>query len=687
MGSIAKGKVNASEATEGMRIIVKVSYDADGHATIRPSSTKTGEGVFVARIIEKGFRAAGRYEARGKYVIHTSAGSFDAAPIQTMWLAPEDPAGIKRARAEAELENADREAETERAAASAAQAAQDDEAAVAYTRQIEAAEAELAAAVPASQEAGAAPAAGFDPEAGASAPDANRHASQTGGVQALTLDSQACKVGSNSENDTPEDSDMAQNLTHDEARNYLLSTGETADLIALVSARKPADWVQATEAQPIGTVVYAYAMGELRRGVVVKNTPTKTLVALTTAAAAAPGGSVRVQTATELHTTVYVAPAPEVPAEPAQEAEEGAERFTLTETQIEENAAQSEAENLADAEAARTENEAPGGIYARPTSSRALQLQMAGRALRLPEPARVLDLLPPLAHGRELVRLADIAPSNLLTLNSQAGKVGLNSEDDNTEEPEMTATTEIETPATEAKNHTGSTVVALIERVWDAIRAEHPELPPVIVTTGSGEGMKWGHFRPESWKLADSGEKYHEFFLASEALAKGAFQVLQTTIHEAAHTLNRVRGNKDTSRQNRYHNGTFRKTAEELGLEHRGASPDKTLGFSFVTLTAATKTKYAAILADLDRELKLTGLLPFWLGGTDGEDERGGEKITKPKNTGGEGEDGEGETKPQSGNLKATCECPEPIIIRLSRKVLDLGVVRCDSCESLFTAA
>ncbi|AAT36790.1 Pas42 [Actinoplanes phage phiAsp2] len=138
---------------------------------------------------------------------------------------------------------------------------------------------------------------------------------------------------------------MAQNLTHTEARNYPLSNGETADLIALVSSVKPQSWVQATEAQPIGTVVYAYAMGELRRGVVVKNTPTKTLVALTTAAAAAPGGTVRVQTATELHTTVYVAPAPvvETPAEPAQEAEEGAERFTLTETQIEENAAESEA--------------------------------------------------------------------------------------------------------------------------------------------------------------------------------------------------------------------------------------------------------------------------------------------------------------------------------------------------------
>jgi hypothetical protein len=236
-------------------------------------------------------------------------------------------------------------------------------------------------------------------------------------------------------------------------------------------------------------------------------------------------------------------------------------------------------------------------------------------------------------------------------------------------------------PETAPMEHTGSTVVALIERVWDRIRADHPELPRVVVTTGSGEFVKWGHFRPDSWKSGD--EKLHEFFLASEALAKGAVQVLQTTIHEAAHTLARVRGQKDTSRQNRYHNKVFLTTAEELGLEHRASTPDKTHGFSFVTLTDATKEKYADLLEELTKELVLTGLLPFWLGGEDEEDEKGGEKIAKPKK--GEGEDGE--TKTQSGNLKATCGCPDPLIIRLSRKVLDLGVVRCDECEELFTAA
>lgn len=500
MGAIAAGKVNASEATEGMRIIVKVS--ADG--TVSPSRTKTGEGVQVARIIEKGFRAAGRYEARGKYVIVTSAGSFDAAPIQTMWLAPEDPAGIKRAHAEALIEDAARPA-------------------------VEVTEEPAEAPTPA---------------------------------------------------ELVESMDEAHEAT---------------------TARCPNEWHRSAPA---------------RRRML----------------------------------------CPECPAP-----------FTLTEAEIEENAAQSERENLAEAEAAREENEAPGGIYG---ARRALHVQMVGRVLRLQEP-EVGHLLPPLAAGKELVRIADLQG---LTLNSHAGKVDSMNNDANATETQ---------PATDGQptEHTGSTVVRLIEKVWDAIRAEHPELPRVVVTTGSGEGVKWGHFRPDSWKSGE--EKFHEFFLASEALAKGANQVLQTTIHEAVHTLNRVRGVKDTTRQNRYHNGQFRKTAEELGLEHKGKTADSTHGFSFVTLTQATKDKYADLLAELERELKLTGLLPWFLGGTDDEDEKGGEKITKPK----KGEGDEGETKPNTNNVKCVCECEEPNIIRMSRKVLDKALIRCDECEALFHAA
>lgn len=259
-----------------------------------------------------------------------------------------------------------------------------------------------------------------------------------------------------------------------------------------------------------------------------------------------------------------------------------------------------------------------------------------------------------------------------LTLHSQDGKV----DSMNTESATQTAV------------HTGSTVVALLERVWDRIRTDHPELPEIVITTGSGEGVKWGHFRPESWKVrAAEGAavtevgpgRRHELFLASEALAKGAHQVLQTMLHEGAHTLSRVRGIKDTSRQGRWHNREFRKAALEMGLHHATETADKTAGFSFVTLTAATKDRYADLIGELERELVLTGLLPSWMGGTDEEDAQGGEKIT------GKPAKGEGETK--SGPLKAVCGCEEPVIIRLSQKTLDLGVVRCDGCSELFRAA
>lgn len=304
-----------------------------------------------------------------------------------------------------------------------------------------------------------------------------------------------------------------------------------------------------------------------------------------------------------------------------------------------------------------------------------------------------------LAENKRMDREATPAPVEALTLHSQDGKVDTNSTDD-LEETEMTAfpndnrePAEGEqamnaTPA-EPVNHTGSTVVKVLEKVWARIRANHPELPEVVIITGSGEGTKWGHFRAESWKVraeegaAVSGEpgRRHELFLASEALAKGPTQVLQTMLHEAAHTISRVRGIKDTSRQGRWHNAEFKKAAIELCLEHKSSTADKSHGFSFVTLTQATKDRYADLIAELETEIKLTGLLPLWMGGSGQEDEQGGERITGKPTKGGEA----GGAK--SGPMKATCACAEPVIIRLSQKVLDMGVVRCDGCETLFTAA
>lgn len=247
-------------------------------------------------------------------------------------------------------------------------------------------------------------------------------------------------------------------------------------------------------------------------------------------------------------------------------------------------------------------------------------------------------------------------------------------------EPGMVAYTQSAT-----RELTGSSVVRLLERVHARIRQNHPEVPEVVIVTGAGMGYggKWGHFRPQGWtaKDDDQASHIHEMFMAGETLAKGARQVLQTMIHESAHALAEHRGEKDTSRQGRWHNQVFRKTAEELGLEYKanGLKADKTIGFSQVTLTAETVAEYKDLLDDLDAEIHLMVRLPGWLGGaagSDGDEDEGGENMGKAPKTG---------PATNSNNAKLTCECEEPNIIRASKKVAAKMVVRCDDCEELFT--
>jgi hypothetical protein len=103
----AAGKINASNVQAGDRIVVRIERnDAGLFVGLHESRTKTHADDLVVRVTGKTFRnAQGPYEARGKYVIETTAGAFEAAPIQTMILAPEDAAGIKRAHAEAIVED------------------------------------------------------------------------------------------------------------------------------------------------------------------------------------------------------------------------------------------------------------------------------------------------------------------------------------------------------------------------------------------------------------------------------------------------------------------------------------------------------------------------------------------------------------------------------------------------------
>lgn len=509
---------------------------------------------------------------------------------------------------------------------------------------------------------------------------------------------------------------MAEYMRPAAARAYEIPNGQVVDLIKLVATDAPESWVHPAEGQEltIGQIAYVWAMGKFRRGVITKLTKMKATVTFTTqgsvdqyrqAVAAgyeATAWGVRVQGTAANRETIYVAPpaaAPEPEATEQEHAEalamneawDDEQRWTLGTIQdahaeaLEIDQAQELIEEENRFELSDQESGALVQIVARPTLTPALMSQMVGRILR--EDPLTFDLPP------------------VLTLNSQACKVGSISEggqpEQDREDPAAMTTTTFfyqptETTEAEAKlvrPTYGSGVIRALENAWHFLMAQQSELPDVMMITGVGiEGLggKWGHFRRSSWNVrqGETKTKLGEIFIAGETLAKGGRKVMNTMTHEAAHVIACVREVQDTSRQHRYHNGTFRKIAEELGMEYTPASPDKTIGFSQVTLREETVKAYEAIIEELDRAIQADVALPFWMGGgseggqdgDDNGDDEGGENVhgkRKPKDP----------NAPKTGNRKCICNCETPNIVYMSRKMIDKRVVECDDCDSLFREA
>ena len=190
--------------------------------------------------------------------------------------------------------------------------------------------------------------------------------------------------------------------------------------------------------------------------------------------------------------------------------------------------------------------------------------------------------------------------------------------------------------------------MAALAGAWNTIRAQHLEVPPVVLVIGppSRANAKWrrlGHFSPLRWSplqkdgsdelevstgatreaiergdmaalsaaLRVSGEailraaqqlsrdakdSLGEVLITEEGLTLSATELLEILLHEGAHGVAFERGVKDTSRQGRYHNGRFKTIAAELGLE---VDCELLYGWCRTTLPAATAARYETVLTGL----------------------------------------------------------------------------------------
>lgn len=261
----------------------------------------------------------------------------------------------------------------------------------------------------------------------------------------------------------------------------------------------------------------------------------------------------------------------------------------------------------------------------------------------------------------------------------------------------------------------GSQVVAALEDLWGAVRRHHAELPPVVMVTGTG-GTKWGHTGVERWDVGEDGigaegrvrsaerGALTEMMIAGERLACGATLTAQTMLHEGAHVLAHLRGVKDTSRQNRYHNRRFVRLAEELGLEWpSGAEPDASIGYSDVRIRPETVERYRPQIEALGEAIQLYVPLDPWLAqwlglsGTEGTEPGGALALPAAGDDDQAGAEGGvdvttllGKRPPKrpgsrARNLSvATCCCEEPRRMRIAPRTLEQAPIDCRACGAEF---
>jgi len=233
-----------------------------------------------------------------------------------------------------------------------------------------------------------------------------------------------------------------------------------------------------------------------------------------------------------------------------------------------------------------------------------------------------------------------------------------------------------------------SPMISALEHAWTAIRANHPELPPIVIIMGGGlvpGGLKLGHFAADRWGHreansdnaldvgADAAKVYAELFVGGEGLARQPHEIMATLLHEAAHCLAHVRGIQDTSRQGRWHNRHFAALAAEVGIS---VEKDKSIGYSITSIPDETVMTYIDVIATLSAALVHVRKLPSMISLT----------APTPAPVGG-GDAGALPVTPAPVRRRpgAVCGCGREV--HIARAALAAGEILCGLCNEPFAYA
>lgn len=146
------------------------------------------------------------------------------------------------------------------------------------------------------------------------------------------------------------------------------------------------------------------------------------------------------------------------------------------------------------------------------------------------------------------------------------------------------------------KNITIETVTSELYRSYDIINKHffNSELPVIAITIQSDNRrtttMGWCTTK-EVWGDKKGKIKMYEINLTPEFLDYDFYETMDTLMHEMVHLYNKIKGVKDTSRNNTYHNKNFKNESIKRGFYYKEDKPNAQYGWSFSRLTDETKKK------------------------------------------------------------------------------------------------
>ncbi|PJE97119.1 hypothetical protein CUT44_14145 [Streptomyces carminius] len=237
-------------------------------------------------------------------------------------------------------------------------------------------------------------------------------------------------------------------------------------------------------------------------------------------------------------------------------------------------------------------------------------------------------------------------------------------------------------------------VTGALVGAWNAIRAQHPDVPEAVITMATGgreSARKLAHFEPRRWRLREGDDVHHEVFVTAESLQGGAEEVFSHLLHEAVHAVCEARGVDDCS-ASQYHNKKFRDAAAELGLRQKGdvsAYFKKKYGFAGTEPTEETAAAYAEQVMALDEAIRATRVPSFFATRTRGDGAGGG--VAGDDNAASDYDDQDEDEIPtvkekeDRNYAKATCGCTPPTVIRVSPRTLSRKNIMCADCTTVFT--